>query len=93
MHESNFINGKFTRTSSFYIVLNQDNAIKELDPEGTYNYLRMNEGDGIKHLKKYYRSIRMVLKSELNAINEIEAINTVTTPVVTYSYKYNKLDS
>ena len=29
----------------------------------------------------------MVLKSELNAINKIEAINTVATPVVTYSFK------
>lgn len=28
----------------------------------------------------------MVLKSELNAINKIEAINTVAIPVVTYSF-------
>ena len=37
--------------------------------------------------KEYYRRIRMVLKSELNAINKIEAINTVATPVETYSIK------
>ena len=37
--------------------------------------------------KEYHRRIRMVLKkSELNAINKIEAINAVATPVVTYSF-------
>ena len=77
-----------TKTSN--IVLNQDTAIKELDQEGTYKYLGINEGDDIQHSKmkekipkEYYRRIRMVLKSGLNAINKIEAINTVATPVVT----------
>ena len=36
--------------------------------------------------KEYDRRIRLVLKSESNAINKIEAINTVATPVVTYSF-------
>ena len=86
------IKGKLTKTSN--IVLNQDTAIKELDQEGTYKYLGINEGDGIQHSKRkekirkeYYRRTRMVLKSELNAINKIEAINTVATPVQTYSFK------
>ena len=83
-----FIKGKLTKTSN--IVFNQDTAIQELDQEGTYKYLGINEGVGIQHSKmkekirkEYYRRIRMVLKSELNAINKIEAINTVATPVVT----------
>ena len=53
----------------------------------------MNEGDGIQHAKmkekirkEYYRRIRMITKSELNAINRMEAINTLATPVVTYSF-------
>ena len=86
--KATFIKGKLTKTSN--IVLNQDTAIKELDQEGTYKYLGINEGDGIQHSKmkekirkEYYRRIRMVLKSELNAINKIEAINTVAIPVVT----------
>ena len=33
--------------------------------------------------KQYYRRIRMVTKSELNAINRVEAINT---PLVAYSF-------
>ena len=86
--KATFIKGKLTKTSN--IVLNQDTAIKELDQKGTYKYLGINEGDGIQHSKmkekirkEYYRRIRMVLKSELNAINKMEVINTVATPVVT----------
>ena len=76
-----------------YVVLNNDAVIKELDQEETYNYLGINEGDEIQHSKmeekmrkEYYRRIRMVLKGELNALNEIEAINTLAIPVVTYSF-------
>ena len=89
--KATFIKGKLTKTSN--IVLNQTTTIQELDQEGTYKYLGINEGDGIQHSKmkekirkEYYRRIRMVLKSELNATNKIEAINTVAIPVVTYSF-------
>ena len=43
-----------------------------------YSIQKMNE----KIRKKYYRKIRMVLKSELNAINKIEAIKTVAILVI-----------
>ena len=86
--KATFIKVKLTKISN--IVLYQDAAIKELDQEGTYKQLGINEGDGKQHSKKkekirkeYYRRIRMVLKSELNAIKKIEAINTVATPVAT----------
>ena len=89
--KATFIKGKLTKTSN--IVLNQTTTIQELGQEGTYKYLGINEGDGIqcskmkeKIQKEYYRRIRMVLKSELNAMNKIEAINTVAIPVVTYSF-------
>ena len=36
--------------------------------------------------KEYKRRIKLVLKSELNARNKIEAINTLAVPVVTYSF-------
>ena len=68
-------------------------TIQQLEQEGTYKYLGVNEGDGIQHAKmkekirkKYYRRIRMITKSELNTINRMEAINTLATPVVTYSF-------
>lgn len=53
----------------------------------------MNERDGIQHAamkekirKEYYRRIRFLRKSELNAGNRMEAINTLAAPVVTYSF-------
>ena len=36
--------------------------------------------------KEYYRRIRLVLKTELNSKNCIEAINTLALPVVLYSF-------
>ena len=39
--------------------------------------------------KEYNRRIRMVLKSELNSANKLEAINTLAVPVVTYSFNIN----
>ena len=36
--------------------------------------------------KEHYRQILMVLESELNSANKLEAINTSAVPVVTYSF-------
>ena len=36
--------------------------------------------------KEYYRRVRLVLRSELNDVNRTSAINTLTVPVVTYSF-------
>ena len=86
-----FKKGKLTTTENIQIDL--DTTIQQLEQEGTYKYLGVNEGDGIQHAKmkekireEYYRRIRMITKSELNAINRMEAINTLATPVVTYSF-------
>ena len=83
--------GKLTET--FDIQLDTDICIKELEQENTYKYLGVDEGDGIQHAKmkekvrkEYYRRVRMVLKTELNAANRFEAINTLAIPVVTYSF-------
>ena len=35
---------------------------------------------------EYYRRIRSLLKSELNATNRIDAINTLAVPVITYIF-------
>ena len=80
-------------TNTTYLELDVNIVIKELDPEGTCKYLGVNEGDGLQHSsmkekiqKEYYRRVRMVPKSELNASNIITAINNLATPVVTYSF-------
>ena len=55
--------------------------------------LGMEEGEGIQHhkmkvkiRKEYKRRIKLVLKSELNARNNIAAIITLAVPVILYSY-------
>ena len=83
--------GRLASTSNIHI----DNSatIKELEQEGTYKYLGVNQGDGIQHAatkekirKEYYRRVRLILKSELNAGNRVEAIDTLAVPFVTYSF-------
>ena len=89
--KASFVRGKLQKTSS--INLDVNTAIRDLDPEETYRYLGVNEGDGINHAsmkekirKKYYRRIRLVLKIELNSKNGLESINTLAVPVVQYSF-------
>ena len=82
---------KLVRTSDIQVDTNT--IIQELEQEGTYKYLGINEGDGIQHAtikekirKEYYRRVRLITRSELNAINKIQAINTLAILVVTYSF-------
>ena len=86
-----FKRGRLAKTKN--IELDVGTTIQDLEHEGTYKYLGMNEGGGIQHAKmkekirkEYYRRIRLVLKSELNAANRIDTINTLAVPVVTYSF-------
>ena len=70
------------------IVLDEATTIKELQQEDSYNYLGINEAESIQYLKmwkEYYRRVRLILKSEFNAINRIAAINSLAVPVITYS--------
>ena len=89
--KATFVRGKLTKKES--VTLDLDTVIRELDPEETYKYLGVNEGDGINHSsmkekvrKEYYRRIRLVMKTELNSKNRIEAINSLAIPVVQYSF-------
>ena len=36
--------------------------------------------------KECYQRVRVILKTELNSANRTEAINTLSIPVVTYSF-------
>jgi hypothetical protein len=67
--------------------------IQELEQGKTYNYLGIEESDGIQHQqmkerlkKEYTRRLRMILKFELNAKNKITAIGTLAIPVLRYSF-------
>ena len=85
-----FKRGKLVKTTS--IALDEETTIKELQQEDSYKYLGINEAEGIQHAKmkekirrEYYRRVRLILKSELNAVNRIAAINSLAVPVITYS--------
>ena len=58
--KATFKRGRLTNTT--YLELDVNTVIKELDQEGTYKYLGVNEGDGLQHSsmkekirKEYYR--------------------------------------
>ena len=89
--KATFIKGKLKRTTS--VVIDTETVIKDLEQEELYKYLGINEGNGIQHSKmkeiirnEFYRRVKAILKTELNAQNKIEAINTLAIPVVTYSF-------
>ena len=86
-----FKRGKVTSTS--HIELDVDTQIRELEQDAVYKYLGIDERAGILHnsmkekiRREYYRRVRLVLKTELNSQNKIQAINALAVPVVLYSY-------
>ena len=73
--KASFKKEKLTKTTN--IELDDKSAIQELDPEGVYKYLGIDENNGIKHAtmiekirQEYYRRINMVPRSELNSSNK-----------------------
>ena len=89
----NFIKGRFGKSRSIELD-NRKKIRKELEQEEeAYKYLGVNESNGIQHAtmkekirKECYRRVRAVLKTELNSANRTQAINTLTIPVVTYTF-------
>jgi hypothetical protein len=70
-----------------------ENDIKELDPREAYKYLGIKENFDIQHkiekekLKnEYLRRLRLVLGTELNAKNKIQAIRSLAVPILRYSF-------
>ena len=89
--KASFVCSKLTAKESIQIYL--DTTIEKLEPEESYKYLVINEGDGIQHShmkekirKEYYRRLQLVTNSKLNASNRIDAMNTLAVPVVTCNF-------
>ena len=87
MAKANFERGKLASTGN--IVINDDTEVQELDQEGVYKYLGVDENDGIQHSKmkekirkEYDRRVRLILRTELNGRNKVEAINSLGVPVI-----------
>ncbi|KAI5721426.1 hypothetical protein M8J77_020648 [Diaphorina citri] len=83
--------GKLVITEN--IKINEEMEIKQLEQDNTYKYLGIEESNEIecekmKKLieKEYKRRLRMILSSELNARNKIQALNTLAVPVLQYSF-------
>ena len=84
---ASFKKGRLTSTEN--IVIDKDTEIQELDQEGVNKYLGVDKSDGIQHSKmkekirkKYNRRVRLILRTELNGRNKIEAINSFAFSVV-----------
>ena len=89
--KATFFRGKLLKAKN--ITLDTATVIKDLEPEESYKYLWVTEGDGIQHSSsrekiwnKCFRRVRYILRSELNARNRINAINYLILPVVTYKF-------
>ena len=85
------------------VELDKEATMNELGPDSIYKYLGVDESHGIQHTtmkekirKEYCRRVRLILTLELNGKNKIEAINSLATPTVQYSFgiidwKYSEL--
>ena len=62
------------------IVIDDYTEIEELDQEKVFKYLGVDKSDGVQHSKtkekirkEYNRKVRLILRTELNGRNKIEA--------------------
>ena len=77
--KATFFRGKLLRAK--HSTLDTATVIKDLEPEESYKYLGVTEGDGIqtssmreKIRKECFRRVRSILRSELNAGNRIASL-------------------
>jgi len=77
-------------------VIDINREIQELEQVKMYKYLGTEESEGILHQQmkerlkqEYRRRLRMILKSELNARNKIQAIGALAVPVLRHSFGIN----
>ena len=85
--KANVERGKLASTGN--IVINDDTEVQESDQEGVYQYLGVDESDGIQHSKmkekkrkERNRRVRLILRTEINGRNKVEAINSLAFPVI-----------
>ena len=82
--------GKFLMSEG--IELPNGKKIRSLDDQEGYKYLGILQFDDIKHgqvkeklKKEYVRRVRKILKSHLNGVNVIQAINARAVSIIRYS--------
>ena len=79
--------------SKMYVGSTFENDIKELDLRKAYKYLGIEENFDIQHKnekeelkEEYLRRLRLVLSTELSAMNKIQAIESLAVTVLRYSF-------
>ena len=89
--KSTILKGKCSKTES--IQSTSEENIKELNNVEFYRYLGIQESNLICHAatksqltEEYFCRLRKILKSELNSINLITAINTWAIPAISYGF-------
>lgn len=84
------IKGRIKETND--IKLENGDVLKELDTNQQYRYLGFNERQTTdKHTKtsiktEYFKRIKLIMKSELNSKNTIDAINAYAVPSLSYGF-------
>ena len=85
--KANFERGKLASTGN--IVINDDTEVRELYQEEVYKYLGVDENDGIQYSKmkekirkEYTKRLRLILRTELNGRNKVQAINSLAVSVI-----------
>ena len=85
--KANFERGKLASTGN--IVINDDTEVRELYQEEVYKYLGVDENDGIQYSKmkekirkEYTKRVRLILRTELNGRNKVQAINSLAVSVI-----------
>ena len=89
--KATFFDGKLMKAKN--MTLDTATVVKDLEPEESYKYLGVTEGDRTqhsfmreKHQKECFRRVRSILRSESNAHNRIDATNSLALLVVTHSF-------
>ena len=89
---AHFVNGRLSGHNSGVTVSKMD-TINCLEPGQVYKYLGVDESNGIRHSmmrerlhREYFRSVKVVLRTELYGRNKILAITGFALPVLTYSF-------
>jgi len=79
--------------SKIYVGNTYEMCIKEQDPREPYKYLGIDESYYMQHKNEkenlkmeYLRRFRLVLGTELSAMNKIQAIGSAALPVLRYSF-------
>ena len=87
MAKANSERGKLASTGN--IVINDDTEVRELYQEEVYKYLGVDENDGIQYSKmkekirkEYTKRVRLILRTELNGRNKVQAINSLAVSVI-----------